>query len=442
MANFLRVKPLGWGLFDVLASALMNALDIDHTKAVNGDEGSHHAPTSQIWFEGEGLRIDGPVDGVWTPHATIEVHAHGFKLLGGAGLQVGDGVAASTAEVMDGSLFAVREGAGLLLEPDALASMYGASNWYGNEHTFAGGASLHFSPGSWVELFDADIELHRVSGTPKLRLLTGSRIQLDSGALINFSSGALIKGTAKVDTDTDLEIASDGVAGIARLTGKLRLDSGSIVRVQGGATLRSLWDIGGEPAGDVTIDGAWLFKDTGGANNFLTFKTGTALTVGTGATFSMQGSATFHGPTTRHGGLLLEDDGDEVAFTRWRTLRLAAADISTDGLDPTIIDGTKWDRVIIPSTLGAGRYLKLAAASGYDGLEVQFIRRWPADANILYLTSADGSGLDAKFTGAPSGFGVANLTVGHDGNKWRADSASPQITDPGFSGVLLADAGG
>jgi len=39
VANFTRVKPLGWGLFDILASALMNAIDINLSKAVNGDEG-------------------------------------------------------------------------------------------------------------------------------------------------------------------------------------------------------------------------------------------------------------------------------------------------------------------------------------------------------------------------------------------------------------------
>jgi hypothetical protein len=39
MANFPRVKPLGWSLFDILASALMNQLDIDHSKSVNGDDG-------------------------------------------------------------------------------------------------------------------------------------------------------------------------------------------------------------------------------------------------------------------------------------------------------------------------------------------------------------------------------------------------------------------
>lgn len=42
MANFVRVKTLGWALFDILQSALMNQLDTDHAKSVNGDDGSVH----------------------------------------------------------------------------------------------------------------------------------------------------------------------------------------------------------------------------------------------------------------------------------------------------------------------------------------------------------------------------------------------------------------
>lgn len=39
MANFVRVKPAGWALNEILTSAQMNALDIDHAASVNGDGG-------------------------------------------------------------------------------------------------------------------------------------------------------------------------------------------------------------------------------------------------------------------------------------------------------------------------------------------------------------------------------------------------------------------
>ena len=42
MANFTRVKALGWALYDLLESALMNQLDTNVSKAVNGDDGSVH----------------------------------------------------------------------------------------------------------------------------------------------------------------------------------------------------------------------------------------------------------------------------------------------------------------------------------------------------------------------------------------------------------------
>ncbi len=42
MSNFPRVKALGWALFDLLESALMNQLDTNVSKAVNGDDGSVH----------------------------------------------------------------------------------------------------------------------------------------------------------------------------------------------------------------------------------------------------------------------------------------------------------------------------------------------------------------------------------------------------------------
>jgi len=57
MANFTRVKPAGWSLNEILTSAQQNALDIDHVKAINGDDGSSHSPTAQIDIGGLGLKL-------------------------------------------------------------------------------------------------------------------------------------------------------------------------------------------------------------------------------------------------------------------------------------------------------------------------------------------------------------------------------------------------
>jgi len=46
--SFSRVKPLGWALFETLASADMNQLDIDHARAVDGHSGGAYNPTAAI----------------------------------------------------------------------------------------------------------------------------------------------------------------------------------------------------------------------------------------------------------------------------------------------------------------------------------------------------------------------------------------------------------
>lgn len=58
MAHFTRVKALGWAVGEKLLSSLMNQLDTNVSKAVNGDDGGTWAPTDPIIFQGDGLQID------------------------------------------------------------------------------------------------------------------------------------------------------------------------------------------------------------------------------------------------------------------------------------------------------------------------------------------------------------------------------------------------
>ena len=46
--TFTRVNPLGWALFEVLTSAQMNQLDIDHADAIDGAGGGVYSPTATI----------------------------------------------------------------------------------------------------------------------------------------------------------------------------------------------------------------------------------------------------------------------------------------------------------------------------------------------------------------------------------------------------------
>lgn len=61
MANFDRVNPTGWGFKADLTSAELNQLDIDHAKAINGDDGSSHTPASKIIIGGAGLELSAPL---------------------------------------------------------------------------------------------------------------------------------------------------------------------------------------------------------------------------------------------------------------------------------------------------------------------------------------------------------------------------------------------
>jgi hypothetical protein len=58
MANFTRANGSGWSLNAPLTSAQLNQLDIDHTKAINGDDGSTHSPTTPITINGSnGIKV-------------------------------------------------------------------------------------------------------------------------------------------------------------------------------------------------------------------------------------------------------------------------------------------------------------------------------------------------------------------------------------------------
>lgn len=87
MSNFLRVNLPGWAPFEVLTSAQMNALDIDHANSINGAGGGNYAPSSIIDIAGAGLRVSGP-----------------FESSGGATLTGGIVVAAGTA-IFAGDIF-------------------------------------------------------------------------------------------------------------------------------------------------------------------------------------------------------------------------------------------------------------------------------------------------------------------------------------------------
>lgn len=57
MANFVRANPSGWAPNAQLTSAQANALDIDHTKAPNFDDGSTHTAAAVVTIGGAGMHL-------------------------------------------------------------------------------------------------------------------------------------------------------------------------------------------------------------------------------------------------------------------------------------------------------------------------------------------------------------------------------------------------
>ena len=51
--TFSRANPLGWALYEELTAAQMNALDVDHTGAIDGVNGGFYTPSSPIHINGE-----------------------------------------------------------------------------------------------------------------------------------------------------------------------------------------------------------------------------------------------------------------------------------------------------------------------------------------------------------------------------------------------------
>jgi|SRR5208337_3400500 len=49
---FSRINPFGWAVNDILTSAQMNALDIDHANAIDGIDGGTYVETAAVTLEG------------------------------------------------------------------------------------------------------------------------------------------------------------------------------------------------------------------------------------------------------------------------------------------------------------------------------------------------------------------------------------------------------
>jgi hypothetical protein len=194
--SFSRVKTLGWALFEVLTSAQMNSLDIDHVDAIDGSGGGAYAPAAAIEISAAGLKLSG------TNH---EIAAAGTMHVRGTGKISVD----STAQIQ-----------------------------------FQEGAKLRFESGAGTSKIDGTFRagdtnpLDVVSGL--LRFLDAANLECRGDVLITaagsltVNSIAFFDSTAEFDAGVDFNgnIQVDGDIGCA---GDISLTAGTLFAIGAGA---------------------------------------------------------------------------------------------------------------------------------------------------------------------------------------------------------------
>ena len=144
--NFTRVNPLSWGLKALLTSDQANALDIDHAKAINGDDGSTHTPSSAITILGSnGVVFDCHVGGTWA--AAITIAPSSTLAINGATVTLGNGSDNTTLDVSEDSAISLLSGALLETRSGAAAELHGSTRFYGAGVDADGGAGHHVVSG-------------------------------------------------------------------------------------------------------------------------------------------------------------------------------------------------------------------------------------------------------------------------------------------------------
>ncbi len=107
--TFARVNTLGWALFEELTSAQMNALDIDHSNAVDGLNGGAYGLLSALSFTGAPVSIVSPFQ---APGAGLfNIRNYGADLTG---------VADSTTAIQDAIAAAFAAGGGDVIVPPGI----------------------------------------------------------------------------------------------------------------------------------------------------------------------------------------------------------------------------------------------------------------------------------------------------------------------------------
>lgn len=163
--TFARIASSGWGYNEELTAAQITALDLDHSRAVDGYAGGAYTPSAQLTFTGPStggsLQVAATTATMASPNGLNYAQtANAAGLLGGAWATVNT----STLTVVSGSTFAVAAG----------ATVTSAPNW-------------SISAGTWAY---AGASVIALSSTASITFATGTSASWNTGSTSNWQSGS------------------------------------------------------------------------------------------------------------------------------------------------------------------------------------------------------------------------------------------------------------
>jgi hypothetical protein len=198
--TFSRVNAVGWGLFEVLTSAQMNALDIDHTNALDGlNAGSYDIGANALSIAGSGgtVTISTTVFNVDSASATYD----DLTVLTFEGNGVGAGgttINAQAGASLQGALEVDGTGLGWVLTGDVTYS--GSGKVVHNTMTELGATSHTLKSGASF-IVDGNISVDASAG---LSITSGGGADVLSGGTLTVQSG----GTLDCDAGSAVAIQS------------------------------------------------------------------------------------------------------------------------------------------------------------------------------------------------------------------------------------------
>jgi hypothetical protein len=232
MANFPRIRSPGfWVQASTVLPAEFEEYDATRPKLINAEDGSTHAPTSQIVIAGDGMRISGPTR---FDDTTLQVFQSGGGLMIAAGAEL---TVAGDATISGTGTFTLSNGAEVIYESGSTIS-----------------GSLFQLTGSYT--FNSDTAIN-IDDAAEINIMAGAELIMLSGSVLDYESGSYISGTLSqltgsytFETGTSLDIESGADISILN-GGDLNLLAGSTLT--GNATATVVLN------GPVSLDGATTF---------------------------------------------------------------------------------------------------------------------------------------------------------------------------------------